>query len=407
MGIQVGVIGYGVRIDMLMDQLQDCYEDVRVAAVADPDQVRVRALMRKDGDKKLQHELEIDKIDGLLRKCPMDPEKIRFYDSAEEMLEKEDLDGVMVGTPCSLHAKYACLVLEAGIPLFLEKPVGVCEEDLKCLEEWVGKEKAPVVVSFPLRVTNMVKEAKHIIDSGVIGKVDHVQAYNDVGYGYVYFHDWYRNEAVSKGLFLQKATHDIDVVNYLTGEKALSVCGMKSKQLFKGDMPSGLRCSQCGCVKECMESTYHIVKTRNDTPRGDYCCYAQDTGNEDSGSMLVLYESGMHAVYTQNFFARKKAARRGARLYGYLGTLEYDFVRDEILVYDHMSDKVTRIEFHTPADGHGGGDQALMQNFVDIMQGNTKESVSPLKAGIESARICLAAKTASETMKYQRIGGRD
>ena len=40
--------------------------------------------------------------------------------------------------------------------------------------------------------------------------------------------------------------------------------------------------------------------------------------------MIVRYESGMHAVYSQNFFARKKAARRGARLYGYLGTLEYD-----------------------------------------------------------------------------------
>lgn len=407
MDIQVGVIGYGVRIDMLMDQLQECYEDARVVAVADPNPVRAKALMEKTGSKKVRHDLEIDKIDGLLRKCPMDPQEIRFYSTAEEMLEKEDLDGVMVGTPCNLHAKYANLVLEAGIPLFLEKPVGVCKDDLESLKKWVGMEKAPTVVSFPLRVTSLVNEAKRIIDSGVIGKIDHVQAYNDVGYGYVYFHDWYRNEAVSHGLFLQKATHDVDVINYLTGDEADSVCAMKSKQIFCGDMPVGLRCSQCGRTKECMESTYNIVKTRNDTPRSDYCCYAKDTGNEDSGSMLIRYASGMHAVYTQNFFARKKAARRGARLYGYLGTLEYDFVRDEILVYDHMSDKVTKVEFHTPADGHGGGDQVLIQNFVDIMLGKTKESVAPLKAGIESAQICLAAKTASETMEYQKIRRED
>lgn len=407
MSIQVGVIGYGVRIDMLMDQLRDCYEDARVVAVADPNPVRAKALMQKTGSGKVQHDLEIDKIDGQLRKCPMDPEEIRFYMTAEEMLEKESLDGVMVGTPCNTHAKYACLVMQSGIPLFLEKPVGVCRDDLESLEEWVGKEKAPTVVSFPLRVTSMIREAKRIIDEGTIGKIDHVQAYNDVGYGYVYFHDWYRNEAVSHGLFLQKATHDVDLINYLTGERADSVCAMKSKQIFRGDMPAGLRCSQCDRTKECMESTYNIVKTRNDTPRSDYCCYAKDTGNEDSGSMLIRYESGMHAVYTQNFFARKKAARRGARLYGYLGTLEYDFVRDEILVYDHMSDKVTRIEFHTPADGHGGGDQVLIQNFVDIMQGKTKESVAPLKAGLESAQICLAAKAASETMEYQKIGRED
>ena len=78
--------------------------------------------------------------------------------------------------------------------------------------------------------------------------------------------------------------------------------------------------------------------------------------------MIVRYESGMHAVYSQNFFARKKAARRGARLYGYLGTLEYDFVRDEIVVYDHMSDKAARIQFHTSTDGHGGGDQEGKRN---------------------------------------------
>lgn len=407
MSIQVGVIGYGVRIDMLMDQLRDCYEDARVVAVADPNPERVKALMQKTGSRKKQHDLEIDKIDGQLRKCPMDPEEIRFYITAEEMLEKESLDGIMVGTPCNMHAKYAALVLQAGIPLFLEKPVGVCRDDLEDLKKWVGKEKKPTVVSFPLRATRMIQEAKRIIDEGTIGKIDHVQAYNDVGYGYVYFHDWYRNEAVSHGLFLQKATHDVDLINYLTGEQAVSVCAMKSKQIFRGDMPAGLRCSQCDRTKECMESTYNIVKTRNDTPRSDYCCYAEDTGNEDSGSMLVCYESGMHAVYTQNFFARKKAARRGARLYGYLGTLEYDFVRDEILVYDHMSDKVTRIEFHTPTDGHGGGDQVLIQNFVDIMQGKTKESIATLNAGIESAQICLAAKTASETMEYQIIRGED
>ena len=99
----------------------------------------------------------------------------------------------------------------------------------------------------------------------------------------------------------------------------------------------------------------YIEKTRCDTPRSDYCCYAVDTGNEDSGSMIVRYESGMHAVYSQNFFARKKAARRGGRLYGYKGTLEYSFTEDEIRIYDHMSDKVTKIQFPTLQEGHGGG----------------------------------------------------
>lgn len=401
--ICIGVIGYGVRIDMLMDQLNELPVDVEVTAVADPNPERVKELMLKNGSLELQHQMEIDKIDGLLRKCPMDPEKIRFYQTAEEMLDKEILDGIMVGTNCNTHTHFAKMVLDKNLPLFLEKPVGISKEDLEVLEKCDSKEHAPVVVSFPLRATRMIQEAKRIIDAGTIGKVDHVQAFNDVGYGFVYYHDWYRDESVAHGLFLQKSTHDIDVINYLCGEKPKTVCAMKSKQIFKGDMPAGLRCSECNRTEECMESTYNIEKTRSDIPRSDYCCFAVDTGNEDSGSMIVQYESGMHATYSQNFFARKKAARRGGRVYGYKGTLEYDFITDTLHIYDHMSDKVTVIEFHTPASGHGGGDQILIQNFVDLIRGKTTESIAPLKAGIISAETCLAAKEASEQMEYKKI----
>lgn len=401
--IRIGVIGYGVRIDMLMDEFHNLPVKAEVTAIADLNPDRVKALMTKSDSAEVQHKFEIDKIDGLLRKCPMDPEKITLYKDAEEMLEKEELDGVIVGTQCNTHARFAKLVLDRNLPLFLEKPVGISREDLELLKELDGKPHAPVVVSFPLRLTAMVQEAKRIIDSGAIGKVDHVQAFNDVPYGFVYFHDWYRDESIAHGLFLQKATHDVDLINYLTGEKPMQVCAMKSKQLFKGDMPAGLRCSECDKCEECLESTYNITKTRNDIPRSDYCCYAADTGNEDSGSMIIRYESGMHAVYSQNFFARKKAARRGARLYGYKGTLEYDFGSDKIKVYDHMSDKVTVIDMATPANGHGGGDFQLVKNWTDLIRGKASESLSPLSAGIESAEICLFAKESSETSEFRNI----
>lgn len=401
--IRLGVIGYGVRIDMLMDQAAELPVQVKVTAVADKNPDRVKALMKKTESPEIQHQMEIDKIDGLLRKCPMNPDEVTFYEEPDEMLEKEELDGVLVGTNCDTHSYFAKKVLDKGLPLFLEKPVGIRKEDLELLEQCDSKPHAPVVVSFPLRATQMIQEAKQLIDSGIIGKVDHVQAFNDVGYGFVYYHDWYRDESRAHGLFLQKATHDIDVINYLTDEKAKTVCAMKSKQIFKGDMPAGLRCSECDKTEECMESTYNIEKTRGDIPRSDYCCYAVDTGNEDSGSMIVRYESGMHAIYSQNFFARKKAARRGARLYGYKGTLEYDFTKNEIKIYDHMSDKVTKIQFPTLENGHGGGDQVLIQNFIDLIRGKTEVSVAPLSAGIESAKICLSAKEASEQDEYKNI----
>lgn len=394
--VNIGVIGYGVRMDMLMDNLMSLGRDVRIKAIADYNPARVRELMLKDKSSPDWYNFELDKIDAGLRTCKMDPDAITFYHDADEMLEKEQLDGVMIGTNCNTHAMLAKKVMDKGLPLFLEKPVGVCQEDLDLLLACDAKPHAPVVVSFPLRVTNLVLEVKRLIDAGTIGKVDHVQAYNDVSYGFVYFHDWYRNEAVSHGLFLQKATHDVDVINFLVGEKPTKVCAMKSKQIFKGDMPANLRCSQCGKQYECMESSYNIINERNDTPRSDWCCYAVDTGNEDSGTLIMRYESGMHAMYSQNFFARKGAARRGARLYGYKGTIEFDFVSQKIHVYDHMSDKITHISVPIPEKGHGGGDTALMKNFYEICAGQTTHSVATLAEGIRSAQICLGAKASSE-----------
>lgn len=401
--IRLGVIGYGVRADMLMDELLTLPGEACLCAVADQNPERVKALMTKKGSKEFLHAMEIDKIDGMLRKCFIDPESIRFYQTAEEMLDAEELNGVLVGTNCNTHTHFAQLVLERGIPLFLEKPVAVSRKEVALLERLADEAKAPVVVSFPLRVTRIVQEVRKIIDSGAIGKVEQVQAFNDVSYGFVYFHDWYRDESVSHGLFLQKATHDIDVINYLTGEKPLRVCAMKSKQIYKGDMPAGLRCSECDRWESCMDSTYHIEKTRNDIPRSDYCSFAVDTGNEDSGSLILRYASGMHAVYSQNFFARKGAARRGARLYGYKGTVEFDFVSDVITLYDHMSDQVTTVKVNTLPAGHGGGDSALCGNFLDLIRGNVQRSVAPLEAGITSVRVCLAAKESSEEEVFRNV----
>lgn len=122
--INLGVIGYGVRVDMLMDPLFALPYDVKIKAITDTDPERVRMLMLKNGSDQQMHAMELDKIDALLRECKMNPDEITFYTDADEMLDKEALDGVILGTNCNTHAYFARKVLERNIPLFLEKPVG-------------------------------------------------------------------------------------------------------------------------------------------------------------------------------------------------------------------------------------------------------------------------------------------
>ncbi|WP_172251386.1 Gfo/Idh/MocA family protein [Saccharibacillus deserti] len=370
--MRIGVIGYGVRISSLMSHIPELDPGSRVVAIADP---RREALQEQLGEQ---------------------AGSIAFYERADDMLNEAELDGVVIGTRCDLHTEMALKVLERDLTLFLEKPVATTYADLARLKAGYEASRSKVVVSFPLRNTPLVKLAKEIVDSGKIGTVEHVQAVNNVPYGAVYYQNWYRDERISGGLFLQKATHDFDYINYLLGLKPTAVCAMKSKRIFTGNKPAKLMCRDCEENRTCPDSAlYHEY--------GEYCCFAEDTGNEDSGSALIRYESGMHVNYSQNFFARRGAAKRGARLLGYKGTLEFDWYTGELNVFMHHEPRVETHKLDLEAyDGHGGGDQRLVDNYLKVLRGEAS-STTTLDDGLLSALLCLKANESAENGRFCAI----
>ena len=377
---KIGVIGLGYRVSHVIgEMLNNATDDAKVVAITDINQEKIKTA--------------IDFCPGIY------DENVRIYQDADKMLADEKLDGVFIGTRCNLHTFYAVKVIEKGIPLFLEKPVSTNIEDLRKLKDAMVQYNPKVMVSFPLRYAGLATLAKEIIDSGKIGTVEQVQAYNDVPYGRVYYHDWYRDDSITGGLWLQKATHDLDCINYILGMRPVEICAMESKQIFKGDMPANLKCIDCKKYHTCPESPKIIEKTYNDRLLGDYCCFAKDTGNHDSASAILRYENGMHATYSQNFFARKKAGRRGGRYYGYKGTLEFDFVTAEVKVYMHNTDRVDTYKFEL-SGSHFGGDAIMMNDFIAMMDGKGK---SILDDGISSALMCLKAKESSEKSCFVKI----
>ncbi|GGD53743.1 Gfo/Idh/MocA family protein [Paenibacillus nasutitermitis] len=373
--MKLGVIGYGLRIRSIISEIIKQEPSCKVTAIVDIRKDAISAELQAEG----QH-------------------AIHFYDTAEEMLRIEELDGILIGTRCSLHTPMAIKVLQSGLPLYLEKPVATNMDDLIRLKSAFEASASKVVVSFPLRLTTIVLLAKEIIDSGKIGTVEHVQAVNNVPYGSVYFQSWYRDERETGGLFLQKATHDFDYINSLLGSKPAQICAMTSKQIFKGSRPAGLTCGNCEDNRICLDSSF--FKTP-DKQSWDSCCYAEDTGNEDSGSSLIRYESGMHVSYSQNFFARREAGARGARLLGYKGTLDFDFYTGKVNVYMHHTPRVETYDI-SGGEGHFGGDTALAQNFIDIMQKGA-DSLSTLDDGLLSALMCLKAKESAETGMFRSL----
>lgn len=371
---KIGFIGYGLRSETMMRAFRGIAAPIEVAAIADPAWQTIQPKLQQD---------------------PLFSHT-RFYADAEEMLAQEKLDGIFIGTRCNLHSELAAPVIRQGIPVFLEKPICISPDQYKLLLDTPKQMWDRVTVSFPLRYTIIVQQMKHLVESGVLGNIVTVQAINNVPYGNVYYHSWYRDSSLTGGLFLQKATHDLDYICYVLGKHPTSVTAVTSKMYFRGDKPAGSRCEDCADAHTCKESSFYVKHYLKEEPSGEFCCFAQDTGNEDVGAALFTCPDGTIISYHQTFLVKNQAGRRGARFIGTKASAEFDFYTAELRV-DYYDGKHTAVHKFTYPEGlaHFGGDEELAKAFLSVMEGNP--SGSDLAQGMYSAAACLAAKASAES----------
>ncbi len=385
--IRLGVIGHGERIShVIKHPLREVEPEVRVVGIVDPDEPGARA-----------------------RLAEQDREDAIFYENLGEMVRGARLDALLIGTRCHLHSPYAVEAAQYDLPLFLEKPVATSMEQAVALERAFENSRCQVVVSFPLRVSPLCELARRQIADGAIGAAEHVLGINYVPYGTGYFDGAYRNFAITQGLFLQKATHDLDYLMYLMGARITRVAAMASwGRVFGGAKPAGLRCSACDEWYTCLESPRNRARNLSGGRAGDHpCVFGEDIGtpetgmNEDSSSALLEFASGAKGVYTQVFYTRRDAAARGATVSGYHGTLSFDWYTNELRYVRHhqpFSDTTKGAE----GLGHFGGDLELAYNFSDLIHGRAK-SKTPIETGIQSVYACLAAKQSAETGQFVAV----
>lgn len=381
---RLAVIGMGARIRFLLDELEKFNADLNLVAAVDPNEEHIRAIWNAD---KLAN--------------------VKFYPDVDRMLDVAAPDAVMIGTTCNLHTEYAKKVLARNLPLFLEKPVSITMDQALDLYQAAQTSTSEVVVSFPLRLSRLWHMAKDVIDSGVLGDVENVQAVNNVPfYGSNYYHGWMRNDALTGGLWLQKTTHDFDYLTHLIGKVPERIVAVESKNVFTGDMPAGLYCLDCPKQDTCPESQRNLFYMQDIIPDlreaenwwdGRWqCSFAVDTGNHDSATAILQYADGSHMTYTQNFYARRSAAKRGGRFIGYKGTMEFDFYSNEVVVSHHHSPRTDRLHLDLEGGGHAGGDTELLHDFLAIIH-KTGHSRATLIDGVTSAQLCLLARESCRT----------
>lgn len=112
----------------------------------------------------------VGKAEALARKFGIP----HVYGSLEEMLAGQPLDAVHILTPPDLHFEAARTVLEAGVHVFLEKPMCDRAEDCDALVKLAEERGLRLGVGHNFLFSEVYEQLRHDVKSGVLGLVDDV-----------------------------------------------------------------------------------------------------------------------------------------------------------------------------------------------------------------------------------------
>lgn len=134
----------------------------------------------------------------------------------EKMIETERPDRVIVTSVDRTHDRYITQAMRLGCDVVTEKPMTIDAEKCQTILDTIDETGRDLVVTFNYRYAPRNTKVKELIASGEIGDVlsVHFEWLLDTRHGADYFRRWHRDKANSGGLFVHKATHHFDLVNW-------------------------------------------------------------------------------------------------------------------------------------------------------------------------------------------------
>ena len=94
----------------------------------------------------------------------------RFYRNADDLINDSEINAVYIATPPESHAGYAIRVLEAGKPVYIEKPMALNYNECLKINETAARFGLPVFVAYYRRTLPGFLKIKNLIGAGEIGK---------------------------------------------------------------------------------------------------------------------------------------------------------------------------------------------------------------------------------------------
>ena len=350
-------------------------------------------------------------------------EDMVFEDALELIRAIPDVDALIIASMDRAHFTHAMAGLERGWDLLLEKPIS--PDPLECLQicRKAEEKKKSVTVCHVLRYSPFFIRLREILESGRLGKIiaiDHTENVGNFHIAHSFVRGNWRNCALSSPIIMQKSCHDMDILLWLTGKKALKVSSAGSLRYFTpANAPEGSteRCLDCPAAADCRfdarkaylptigswptavltqdQTEEGVMKALREGPYGR-CVYRCDNDVCDHQSTLIEFEDGVTACFTLS--GMTDLMHRTIHIMCEDGEIWGDDGKGEIRISHFRSSNAEKHEEEVILIGnvsgdHNGGDEGLVNDFAACLErGDTESSRSSVQRSVESHLMACAAE---------------
>jgi len=345
------------------------------------------------------------------------------FTSFDEMCDRTRPDLLMVTTVDSTHVEFITKALDRGIDVITEKPMVTDEKQVKAVLDAARRSKGKVIVAHNYRYAPKHQKIKELLAAGEIGPVTSVDFswYLDTSHGADYFRRWHRLKSKGGSLWVHKASHHFDLINWWLGADPVEVSAFGRLNVYgKANPYRFTHCRPCPHKAKC---PFYFDITKNarlmklyaeaedvDGYHRDGCVFREDVDIYDTMNAVVRYSNGVQMNYSLNAAMPMEGYRLAFNGEG--GRLEVrDYERQPWKVEDkseaylikNFSGKREKIEMPHFEGGHAGGDDRLRDVIFRNARVPEYMRLPDARAGAMSVLTGVAARTSIEKGRPVRV----
>ena len=132
---------------------------------------------------------------------------------SEALAAHDDWAGAYIATPNHTHAQFAIDLSRLGIPVFMEKPLGINPAECDQVMKAYARSKGWLQLDFEYRFSPLYQHAAEILHSGEVGELRSINAEYTVG-NYAPSYGWRLDPQKAGGMFAEKLCHFIDLFRF-------------------------------------------------------------------------------------------------------------------------------------------------------------------------------------------------